>query len=103
MSQITARLSDTAGQPIEGAVVRAELDKVEFDAGTIVPEAVEATTDANGEAVLALVPNNNGTRGSKYRITARSSAGDLLLDGEAVVSGDAFLSDILTDVRSRMS
>ncbi|WP_418131469.1 hypothetical protein [Variovorax sp. 278MFTsu5.1] len=57
------------GEPIVGATIVARLSGYDIDDGYVVPEEVEATTDADGYAVLHLWPNQLGSVASFYKIT----------------------------------
>jgi len=57
------------GQPVSGAVVSARLSTYEVYQGYVVPHLVQATTDANGECVLDLWPNQLGAVESNYAVT----------------------------------
>ena len=66
---VTIRYLDGQGQPVQGATVKATLTVQEFYQGLEVPGQVEGVTDAHGEAVLALFPNELGSEGSVYSLS----------------------------------
>lgn len=65
---VSARLYDQNGLPVVGASITAQLDRYEIHDGYVVPQRVEAITDANGFAVLNLWPNALGSVSSLYKI-----------------------------------
>lgn len=66
---VRAIVNDSVGgEPIEGAIVTATLSSFEIYEGYVVPQKVEAITDANGEATLDLWPNELGSVESYYDI-----------------------------------
>ena len=67
---VTCIASDNGGNPVVGAIFRAELDKTETYQGYVVPETVEAIAGADGIAILNLWPNTLGVSGSLYRVVA---------------------------------
>lgn len=56
------------GEPVAGATIVARLSGYDIDDGYVVPEEVEAITDADGYAVLHLWPNQLGSVASFYKI-----------------------------------
>ena len=66
---VTIRFVDTQGQGIPGASVKAALTSQERYQGLDVPAQTAGLTDAQGEAVLALFPNELGSEGSAYALT----------------------------------
>ncbi len=66
---VRAIVNDSAGgEPIEGARVTATLSSYEVYQGYVVPQMVEALTNAAGEAFLELWPNELGSVESYYTI-----------------------------------
>jgi hypothetical protein len=60
---------DQGGNPLVGATVSAKLSHQDYDAGGIVvPELIQAATDATGSTTLALWPNARGTAASRYNV-----------------------------------
>ncbi|OLN24853.1 Phage tail fiber protein [Desulfovibrio sp. DV] len=72
---VTIRFVDTQGQGIPGASVKAALTSQERYQGQDVPGQVLGLTDAQGEAVLALFPNELGSEGSAYALTVTDPYG----------------------------
>lgn len=72
---VTIRFVDTQGQGIPGATVKAALTSQERYQGLDVPGQVVGLTDAQGEAVLALFPNELGSEGSAYALTVTDPYG----------------------------
>ena len=66
---VTIRFVDTQGQGIPGATVKAALTCQERYQGLDVPAQAAGLTDAQGEAVLALFPNELGSEGSSYALS----------------------------------
>jgi len=89
---LTVRLHGVAGAAQVGAVVRAQRLRVGGTRQTvIVPDLAQATTDADGVAVLTLMPS----LGDAYRVTAVSARGEPLLDVSVLVGpGDAELHQL---------
>ena len=89
---LTVRLHGVAGAAHAGAVVRAQRLRVGGTRQTvIVPDLAQATTDADGVAVLTLMPS----LGDAYRVTAVSARGEPLLDVSVLVGpGDAELHQL---------
>lgn len=83
---LTVGCFDGSGQPVEGAIVTAQLydkagrspqtDYVDdgSSSGTAFPEEVTATANASGIATLALIPNTYGSQETRWRITASHPA-----------------------------
>lgn len=69
---------DEAGQPVEGARISATLNRHEVYDGYVVPTLVEGMTDAAGEAVLALWPNQLGATESLYVVRIALPSGQKL-------------------------
>lgn len=69
---------DEAGLPVEGARIGATLNRPEVYAGYVVPRLVEGVTDARGEAVLALWPNQLGATASLYVVRIALPSGQQL-------------------------
>ena len=87
--KIRINLDGPSGTAIDFAAISAELTDYETDGLLIVPTMVRGQTDATGTALLELWPNDRGTAGSQYRITATKS-GALLLNVLATVpDGDS--------------
>lgn len=97
---LTATIYTQDGSPLPGIVVKALLDKVDYDGGTVVPESAEATTDANGVATLTLWPNTRGSEGSIYIIQAKSADGRItyMKVGANMPEANSNLYDIATDL-----
>ena len=72
---------------LQGATVRATLDRWETDNGFVVPVGDVAITDTQGLATLNLWPNARGTRESQYNITVERH-------GESVINGPAVFPDL---------
>lgn len=68
---VTARLHDQKGMPVAGALVSMRLTVVERYRGYVVPQEARAVTDENGEAVLAVWPNELGSESSEYKVTVQ--------------------------------
>ncbi|MEQ9131168.1 MAG: hypothetical protein RLO11_02125, partial [Salinisphaeraceae bacterium] len=68
---------------LQGATVRATLDRWETDDGFVVPVGDVAITDTQGLAILSLWPNARGTRESQYNISVERH-GKSIIDGTAV-------------------
>ena len=66
---VTIRFVDTQGQGIFGATVTAALTCQERYQGLDVPGQTAGLTDAQGEVVLALFPNELGSEGSAYALS----------------------------------
>ena len=86
------------GEVAVGARIQATLNKADTDpiSGWVIPENVVEYSDSNGRATLNLWPNERGTKGSAYRITATRENGDLIFDVWATVPDETpiFLADI---------
>lgn len=65
---VRCAVHENDGTPVAGALITARLDRFEIHDGYVVPELVEATTDAAGLATLALWPNALGATASTYQI-----------------------------------
>ena len=66
---LTVTHLDAGESPVEGALVSASLNKIDyFPSGTVGTTAVTAVTDVNGVAVLALLANVDGTQDSRYNV-----------------------------------
>lgn len=80
---VTVKLSSLIGEAIEGATVKAKLDRNEVYQQFVVADDVTGTTDENGECVLDLFPNalptndpaGLGSQGSVYQVTATGTGG----------------------------
>lgn len=80
---VTVKLSSLIGEAIEGATVKAKLDRYEVYQQIVVADDVTGTTDANGECVLDLFPNalptndppGLGSQGSVYQFTITGTGG----------------------------
>ncbi|WP_422097478.1 hypothetical protein [Variovorax sp.] len=66
------------GQPIAGATITARLSSYELYEGFVVPRDVISKSDANGEFVLHLFPNELGSAASFYEIKIVSPTGKSL-------------------------
>jgi hypothetical protein len=82
---IRINLSVPDGSPAQGAIVTASLvnaatRRPDFDTedGLLVPTVVTATADEFGSCVIALWPNERGTRATAYRVQARIGAARLV-------------------------
>ncbi|WP_339934586.1 hypothetical protein [Vreelandella glaciei] len=84
---LRVRVSSPNGFPVAGATVQASLKGVGVSLleGYVDLSIVNATTDADGIAELALWPSVNGTTGVEYRIVARSVDGRRLIDESLTV------------------
>lgn len=91
---VAVRVHLADGQPAQGAVVTAELDRPEVDGGYIVPRRFEGLLNDQGEAVLALWPNARGSTASRYAVTVRVGAKQLLQVSAVVPQADVNLTDI---------
>jgi len=69
---VTARINGQDGAPIAGATVSAKLQGITVYQGHVLPELTEATTDAQGVAVLNLWPNALSPTPSLYRFKIQS-------------------------------
>lgn len=65
---VLCTIRDNDGTPISGAIVTAKLDRYEVYEGYVVPDLISGTTDANGQCVLVLWPNELGSTESSYDI-----------------------------------
>lgn len=72
---VVCTIFSAAGRPVPNAVITAKLDRVETYLGFVIPQTVMVTTDALGQAVLALWPNELGTTGSFYTIRIKPPVG----------------------------
>jgi hypothetical protein len=75
---LSISVQDESGSAVANAIVTAELVSVQgrptsdFNVeGGFFPVGIETTTDVNGDATLALVPNSSGTTNSRYRIVIK--------------------------------
>lgn len=97
---VTVKLRAPDNTPYEGVIVRAKLDKPDFYQGIVVADDVQATTDANGDAVLNVFPNHPstglGTTGSVYTFSARPP-GARAISIEAQVPNTACNLDTIAD------
>ena len=83
---VTFTAFDQNGNPVANARVQAALQVTEIDAGFVVPEKVEAFSDAQGVVVLDLWPNALGVNSSVYRVQAwNPDTGRKFLDTTCVV------------------
>ncbi|WP_458763659.1 hypothetical protein [Cupriavidus basilensis] len=65
---VSVKLYDQNALAVPGATITAQLDRYEVHDGFVVPQMVEATTDAFGECTLDLWPNALGSQASSYKI-----------------------------------
>ncbi|GAI56158.1 unnamed protein product, partial [marine sediment metagenome] len=65
---VSVKLYDQNALAVAGATITAQLDRYEVHEGFVVPQMVEATTDAFGECTLDLWPNALGSQASSYKI-----------------------------------
>jgi len=87
---VTCTASDQNGNPVAGARLTAKLNQTEIYQGLVVPEIVSAVAGADGVAILNLWPNQLGTQGSTYRITAvNPDTGKKYLDSQVSVPNSA--------------
>ena len=75
---VLCTVHDDAGIPVQGATVSAKLNQFEVYNGYVVPSLVEGTTDANGQAMLALWPNQLGSTESMYVVKISAPNGKRL-------------------------
>lgn len=78
---VTITLTEQDGSALSGASVAVLLDKPDIDSvdGYITPKSKTFTTDVNGQAVMALWPNDRGSEGSVYSVTVtHPTSGDIL-------------------------
>lgn len=100
-ANITARIFEQTGEPIENAEVIVALTATDHTPeGTIAPAPQTFFTDAAGIAVMPLVPNTEGLNGTQYRVTAyhpvtRKKIYDSVLF--TVPAQDNFLDELLFD------
>jgi hypothetical protein len=75
---VRARILSPAGQPIAAARIAARLNRpdVAMAAGYVAPAMVNAVTDIDGLATLALWPNALGATASQYVVDVVTPAGD---------------------------
>ncbi len=93
---VTVKLSSLIGEAIEGATVKAKLDRTDIYQQFVIADDVTATTDVNGECVLNLFPNalptndpaGLGSQGSVYHVTATGTGGKKL-NVQAVIPNQA--------------
>lgn len=101
---ITATITDTTGDAVVGARVNAKLFVPDVLSDFVVPEDsnVTGTTDANGQAVLALWPNSSNTDiNTYYRVRAWDPATKAkIMDVCAYVDTAANLEDIAYNCRT---
>ena len=91
---VTAVVHGQDGDPIEGAVVTAKLDREDRYNGLVVRKTARGKTNANGELILELFPNALGVAGSSYQVTVQTKEGSVRY--EAVVPNqDCSLSSIV--------
>lgn len=57
---------DDTGAPVQGATISARLNQFEVYQGYVVPQQVDGTTNASGQATLALWPTQLGSTSSMY-------------------------------------
>lgn len=69
MVNVSARIIDQRGRPVQRARITMRLTTVERFCGLVVPREVEAFTDQNGLATLRVWPNELGSEGSEYQVT----------------------------------
>jgi hypothetical protein len=89
---VTIDLTNILGEPLEGVVVTARMDKNDLYDGIVIAGTAKATTNAGGITTMELFPNalptddppGLGTTGSVYRFMA-SITGGRKLDVQAVV------------------
>jgi len=96
---VTATVTDQAGNPIQGATVTARLTASDVDPvdGIVTPETYTYTTDAAGQVVMALWPNARGSNNTKYAFRATDISGAVLFNGQgAVPEADTTLAAIIT-------
>lgn len=98
---VTVRLSDFGGADVAGVVITARLSDIDIAADDtfVSTDPVEATTDANGVAVLDLFPNamapgGLGTRGTTVRVTAAPPGSKPLRVTAAIPNAPCNLGDI---------
>lgn len=88
------------GSPLANTPVTIRLTKQDRDMDIVVPEIVNATTNANGLLALPLWPNERGSAGSQYRVTVKNfgGAGDRRVFDRLMTvpdTGTAALAEIL--------
>ena len=81
---VTCTMYDQNGDPEEGAVVRAKLNRYEVYEGYVVPEMVTGICDQFGQCILNLWPNELGATASLYEITLVGEKGRKLQTQAAV-------------------
>jgi hypothetical protein len=87
---VTVNAFDQDGSAMVGANVKAELIGTDVYNNQIVGKLiVEQATDAAGEAVLALFPNELGTKRTYYRFTVTNADGKKIIDTTAIVPNAA--------------
>lgn len=69
MVNVTARVNDQSGRPVQRARVTMRLTTIERYCGLVVPREITQYTDASGVAILRVWPNELGTEGSEYMVT----------------------------------
>lgn len=69
MVNVSARIMDQRGRPVQRARITMRLTNVERYCGLVVPHEVEAHTDKDGLATLRVWPNELGSEGSEYQVT----------------------------------
>ncbi|MDP2346716.1 MAG: hypothetical protein Q8N34_03210 [Gammaproteobacteria bacterium] len=98
---VTARIFDQDGAPIEGAVITVRLTVTDRTAsGTFTPTDQTFYTDDDGTVVMPLVPNSAGLNGTRYLISAvHPVSGALIYDEKpfTVLSADAYLDTLFGD------
>lgn len=83
---VTARIHDQEGAPVQGARIVMRLSTVERYAGLVVPAETTAVTDASGVAVLQVWPNALGTQGSEYVVSITHGTGCNTLCGNGAIN-----------------
>lgn len=69
MVNVTARVLDQNGRPVQRARITMRLTTVEKFCGLIIPRETSQYTDADGRAVLRVWPNELGTEHSEYMVS----------------------------------
>ena len=84
--QVTVNAFDQDGSAMVAATVKAELIGTDVYNNQIIGKLiVEQATDAAGQAVLALFPNEIGTKRTYYRFTVTNADGKKIIDTTAIV------------------
>ena len=103
---LTVRITAPSGSGYEGVTVRAHLEDISeepafffsrFETEVVLPSVVSSITNADGEAVLALLPNTDLIGDSRYRIEASKSSVSWNLGTITMPDADSELRTLIQD------